>query len=74
MGRMVRAGARGVIPQTLRPILERLSIDIDQWLTCMTRETTRIIGSAIGRTMSLMREAARRGSSRVWSSMRIDRV
>ena len=48
-GRQLRAGKRGAIPAGLRPILERLSINVDGWLESMHdfgRRFRRVIGRA----------------------------
>jgi REP element-mobilizing transposase RayT len=60
-GRQVRLGKRGRIPPTLAPILHRLEVDGERWLTEMLGHGRRI-GTAIGSTASLAMEAARRGT------------
>jgi REP element-mobilizing transposase RayT len=60
-GRQVRLGKRGRIPPTLAPILSRLEVDGERWLTEMLGHSRRI-GTAIGSAASLAMEAARRGT------------
>jgi hypothetical protein len=72
MGRMLRTGKRGVIPDRLAPILERLEIELETWLENLLRDTTRIMGTAIGLTRSLTAEALRRGQWRVRTSLHLD--
>ena len=69
-GRSVREGKPGAIPNDLAPILERLEIDTNQWCREMTGLTRRI-GTAIGRAADLAAEAARRGTQRVVSALKI---
>jgi REP element-mobilizing transposase RayT len=60
-GRRARPGKRGAIAKSLAPILDRLDVDAGRWLDEMLRRGRRV-GSAIGSTTSLAREAARRGT------------
>ena len=50
----------GQIPPHLKPILERLQIDVDNWLTIMLSHG-RFLGTAVGALVNLVIEAARRG-------------
>ena len=59
-GRAVRADKRGAIPADLLPILERLDIQVDDWIAAM-RRGGRFIGAAIGHYAARAAEAARRG-------------
>ena len=56
-GRILKSGNRGQIPPHLKPILERLQIDVDNWLAIMLSHG-RFLGTAVG---TLVTEAARRG-------------
>lgn len=58
-GRFLHNGKRGQIPAHLAPILERLQIDIDTWLSVMLGHG-RFLGSAVGAVVDLVAEAARR--------------
>jgi hypothetical protein len=71
-GRLVRAGKRGSIPAHLRPILERLQIDVDTWVDAMC-SMGRMIGSAIGSAMARAAEALRRGVRWIADKARIHR-
>ena len=59
-GRMLVSGKRGAIPPHLRPILERLQIDVDSWLAVMLAHG-KFLGTAVGALAHLIVEAARRG-------------
>ena len=72
VGRMMRAGKRGVIAAELAPILERLEIEIDTWLESLLRKTKRIGGTAIGLARNLQAVAERRGQRQVRSHLRLD--
>ena len=63
-GRVIIAGKRGAIPAHLRPILERLDLDHDNWAYAMG-QTARMLGTAIGSAAARTREAARRGVDRI---------
>ena len=67
-GRMARAGKRGAVPAALRPILQRLEIDVDRWRSTM-RGARRMFGTAIGHASSIAEEAARRGTRWVVSAI-----
>ena len=69
-GRSVREGKPGAIPNDLAPMLERLEIDTDQWCREMTGLKHRL-GTAIGRAAELAAEAARRGTQRVVSALKV---
>jgi hypothetical protein len=59
-GREIRADKRGSIPSDLRPILERLSIDVENWIdtvSCFGRWFHR----AVGRLPSMAARAGRSG-------------
>ena len=59
-GRQLRKDRRGAIPQDLRPILERLEIQVDEWLDTISTFgswTRRVVGTAA----SMMRAAAQAG-------------
>ncbi|MBN8523813.1 MAG: transposase [Planctomycetes bacterium] len=60
-GRIVRDGKRGMIPAHLAPILDRLRIDLDAWLSLMRSGGHFGIGS-FGALASRAREALRRGA------------
>ena len=64
----MRAAGKGTIPPELRPILERLKLDVDRWLEFL-REPGRMIGTAVGTAANLAKEAARRGGRRVVNPM-----
>ncbi len=59
-GRIVRSGKRGAIPAHLAPILERLDVDLERWLSAM-ENGGRFGGSAIGCAWARAKEAVRRG-------------
>ncbi len=59
-GRIVRSGKRGAIPAHLAPILDRLEVDLDRWLSAMAHGG-RFGGSAIGCAWARAKEAVRRG-------------
>jgi REP element-mobilizing transposase RayT len=59
-GRAVRADKRGAIPGTIPPILERLRIDPDHWLSHM-QPRGNVFTHAIGRTAQLKAYAATLG-------------
>jgi hypothetical protein len=59
-GRMLKSGKRGQIPAHLKPILERLQIDVDSWLDVMLSHG-KFLGSAVGALARLVTEAAKRG-------------
>jgi len=60
-GRMLKDGKRGRIPPHLAPILERLDIDIDHWITAMLAHGS-FLGTAVGTVTNLAKEALRRGT------------
>jgi len=60
-GRVVRGGKRGVIPQRLAPILERLHLDLSAWMELM-HHAGAFHGSAFGNVAARAREAVRRGA------------
>ena len=60
-GRQLRADKRGAIPQDLAPILERLHISDDGWLT-MIGQFRRMFRRAAGRPQSMLRERDQCGS------------
>ncbi|MHC5025338.1 MAG: transposase [Planctomycetota bacterium] len=64
-GRIVKAGKRA-IPAHLKPILERLRVDMDRLTTFLTK-VQRFYGTAAGAPSLLKREAQRRQRSRVVS-------
>ena len=57
---MVRSGKRGSIPAHLRPILERLEIDVDNWIDVVLG-FGRLFKTIIGKVKDPAAEAARRG-------------
>jgi hypothetical protein len=59
-GRALNAGKRGTIPPELAPILARLDLRVEDWLTTM-RGWRGMLGAAIGAATSRATEAARRG-------------
>ena len=59
-GRVLIGGKRGAIPAELAPILQRLDIDLDNWLNCMFGYR-QFLGAAVGRWASRATEAGRRG-------------
>jgi hypothetical protein len=60
-GRIVRGDKRGAIPANLAPILDRLRIDLDAWLSLMSSGGHFGLGS-FGALVSRAREALRRGA------------
>ncbi len=70
-GRLIRKG-KGAIPSHMKPILERLDIDVQKWMEAM-RTTRRLFGSAIGSSQSLMREAIRRGCAWIVGALNVYR-
>ena len=60
-GRIVRGDKRGAIPAHLAPILDRLRIDLDAWLSLMRSGGHFGLGS-FGGLASRAREALRRGA------------
>ena len=60
LGRIVRSDKRGAIPKHLRPILERLELDVDAWLHVVTQNARKLWGTTVGRATSLAKEAIRR--------------
>jgi REP element-mobilizing transposase RayT len=60
-GRIVREGKRGAIPAHLAPILDRLQLDLDAWLSLMQHGGAFGFGS-FGALASRLAEAARRGA------------
>jgi hypothetical protein len=60
-GRIVRGDKRGAIPANLAPILDRLRIDLDAWLSLMRSGGHFGLGS-FGALASRAREALRRGA------------
>ena len=67
-GRLARSGKRGSIPAQLPPLLERLKIDVDGWMTALTT-AQRHFGSTVGSRLSRAAEAMRRGAHRVVGSL-----
>ena len=59
-GRQVHANKRGAIPDHLRPIIERLAIDVDRWIDTVTR-FGRWFRRAAGKAPSMAAEALRAG-------------
>ena len=59
-GRILRDGKRGSIDKSLQPILERLQVQAQNWITCMN-SATQFTGTAIGKRISRSREAIERG-------------
>ena len=59
-GRMVRSDKRGSILAHLRPILERLEIDVDNWLDVVLG-FGRLFKTIVGKAKDLAAEATRRG-------------
>ena len=62
-GRIVRAGKRGVIPNELAPILERIGIKTERWMEVITFYHD-WFGSVVGTSQSLRDRAA--ASGRKW--------
>ncbi len=60
-GRLVRGDKRGAIPANLAPILDRLHINLDAWLSLMRSGGHFGLGS-FGALASRAREALRRGA------------
>ncbi len=71
-GRIVRTGKRGSIPAHLRPILERLQIDVDSWVDTMS-SPGRLLGTAIGSAMARAAEAVASGVKWIADKARIHR-
>lgn len=69
-GRLLKAGKRGQIPQHLKPILERLQIDVDSWLDVMLSHG-KFLGTAVGALVNLITEAGRRGIRWITDKTRI---
>jgi REP element-mobilizing transposase RayT len=65
LGRIVRGDKHGAIPRHLRPILDRLELDVDAWIHVVTAHVRRLWGSTVGRSRSLASEAVRRKQTRV---------
>jgi hypothetical protein len=61
IGRIVRGDKRGSIPARCKPILERLGLDCDSWVAAVTASLRKMIGTTVGVTSQLVREARRRG-------------
>jgi hypothetical protein len=59
-GRVLRNGKRGAIPSELEPILARLDLSVEDWLTAITSWRS-MMGSALGHAATRAREALRRG-------------
>jgi len=60
LGRIVRGDKTGAIPDDLRPLLERLELDVDIWLHAVTGHARRLWGTTVGRAKGLAAEAIRR--------------
>ena len=60
-GRIVRGDKRGAIPANLAPILDRLRINLDAWVSLMRSGGHFRLGS-FGALASRAREALRRGA------------
>ena len=60
-GRVVTSGKRGAIPAHLAPILDRLRLDLDAWLSLMERGGS-FRGGAFGHFAARAAEALRRGA------------
>jgi REP element-mobilizing transposase RayT len=60
-GRCARLDNAGALTDALEPILSRLELDTDRWLTEMLGHGRRL-GTAIGSALSLATEAVRRGT------------
>ena len=67
-GRIVRAG-RGAIPVRLKPILQRVSVDVRHATSFLTN-AKRLYGTVAGAPDLVRREAVRRGRSRAVSVLR----
>ena len=61
-GRQLRSGKRGSIPATLSPILSRLGIETKRWCELVSR-FSRLFRRAAGTSVSIHREAKRRGQN-----------
>jgi REP element-mobilizing transposase RayT len=72
-GRIVRAGKRGAIPPGLRPILERLQLDVDAWVDAVMHGG-RFRGSAVGSAAARAQEAVARGARWLVDKTRIHRT
>lgn len=66
-GRIIRDDKPGAIPPDLPPILERLNIDIENWVEIL-RDVGGLFGTMIGGPTERQEEASRRGVSRVVSA------
>jgi hypothetical protein len=60
-GRRLRSNKRGSIPGRLRPILERLEYEVEEWLGALGRELEDLWGTTVGQPADLAEEAIRRG-------------
>jgi len=69
-GRIIKTGKRGQIPAHLKPILERLQIDVDSWLNVMFSHG-KFLGTAVGALINLVTEATRRGIQWIADKTRI---
>jgi len=72
IGRRIRAGKRGHIPEGLAPILERLEIDPERFMAQVAR-TDKWFGSVIGLDPAVRSEAKRCCRTRVVSAMNLGR-
>ena len=59
-GRIMRGDKRGAINKRLAPILQRLDIDVQRWVSCMQSQQ-QMIGTAIGHRAVRVIEAGKRG-------------
>lgn len=59
-GRIIKSGKRGAISSKLAPILNRLDIDVQQWIQTM-RTPGQMMGAALGQAQARAAEAIRRG-------------
>jgi len=59
-GRALRVNKRGVIPPNIRPVLQKLGVQEDNWVTG-TQQLGRRFYRALGRTSKLKRLADRTG-------------
>jgi hypothetical protein len=57
LGRIARGDKRGAIPAHLRPILERLQLDVGNWVSAMTSGVRRMWGTTVGVVSALTAEA-----------------
>jgi hypothetical protein len=69
-GRIIKTGKRGQIPAHLKPILERLQIDVDSWVDVMFSHG-KFLGTAVGALINLVTEATRRGIQWIADKTRI---